>query len=148
MVEQQRDTQHGGQAGTDAFLGKGSHVSGKVVLSGPGHIEGRVEGEISAQGTLVIGDGAVVNAQVTGETIVIHGQVTGDVTARQKLELRRGCRVSGNISAPRLVVEEGAAFEGQCTMAGDKTTRLGDKPETSLLLRQRKDELAVPPAVV
>lgn len=126
-------------AGTDAFLGKGSQITGKVVLSGTGRIEGKVEGEIAAQDTLVIGESAVVNAQVSGETIVVHGRVTGDVTARQKLELRAGSKVTGNINAPRLIVEEGAVFEGQCKMgAADATARLGDKSDVSVLLRDKK----------
>jgi cytoskeletal protein CcmA (bactofilin family) len=139
MVEPQRNA----GAGTDAFLGKGSQVTGKVVLAGTGRIEGKVEGEIAAQETLVIGESAVVNAQVSGDTIVIHGKVTGDVTARQKLELRMGCKVSGNISAPRLVVEEGATFEGQCSMGvGGDASRLGEpKPDVSVLLRDAKKDV-------
>ena len=137
MMEPQRSA----SAGTDAFLGKGSQVTGKVVLAGTGRIEGKVEGEIAAQDTLVIGETAVVNAQVSGETIVIHGRVTGDVTARQKLELRAGSKVSGNISSPRLVVEEGATFEGQCTMgSADPTAKLGEKPDLSVLVREKKHD--------
>lgn len=128
-----------GGLGTDAFLGNGSHVTGKVVLGGTGRIEGKVEGEIAAQDTLVIGETAVVNAQVSGETIVIHGRVTGDVTARQKLELRAGSKVSGNVRAPRLVVEEGAVFEGQCAMGASDPTHLGEKDVSALLREKRKD---------
>lgn len=130
-------------AGTDAFLGKGSQVTGKVVLAGTGRIEGKIEGEVAAQETLVIGESAVLNAQVSGETIVIHGKVTGDVTARQKLELRTGCKVTGNISAPRLVVEEGATFEGQCSM-GSPEAKLGEKPDVSVLLRDAKKDAPRP----
>ncbi len=129
------DQRVGSAAGTDAFLGKGSQISGKVVLSGTGRIEGKVEGEIAAQDTLVIGESAIVNAQVSGETIVIHGRVTGDVTARQKLELRSGSKVAGNISAPRLIVEEGAVFEGNCKMGAVEVGR--DKGDVSVLLNKK-----------
>jgi cytoskeletal protein CcmA (bactofilin family) len=136
MTEPQRNA----APGTDAFLGKGSQVTGKIILAGTGRIEGKVEGEIAAQDTLVIGDTAVVNAQVSGETIVIHGRVTGDVTARQKLELRTGSKVSGNISAPRLIVEEGATFEGQCTMGGTPAGKAAEKTDVAVLLREKKHE--------
>ena len=136
MTEPQRNA----APGTDAFLGKGSQVTGKIILAGTGRIEGKVEGEIAAQDTLVIGDTAVVNAQVSGETIVIHGRVTGDVTARQKLELRTGSKVSGNISAPRLIVEEGAIFEGQCTMGGTPAGKGAEKPDVAVLVRDKKHE--------
>jgi len=125
-----------GGGGVDAFLGKGSRVTGKVVLDGVGRIEGHVEGEISAQDTLTIGESAVVNARIVGASIVIEGRVTGDVTARQRLELAPTSRVQGNVSTPNLVVREGAFFEGQCAMGGtdsgaakDKSTRPAAAPE-------------------
>src|SRR5258706_8895264 len=49
----------------NAFLGRGSKVTGKLVFEGPVRIEGHVEGEIAAQDTLTIGEGAVINAQIT-----------------------------------------------------------------------------------
>src|SRR5215467_6627397 len=59
-------TQQTGPGGIGAFLGKGTKVTGKLVFDGPGRIEGHVEGEITAQDVLTIGDGATVNAKVTG----------------------------------------------------------------------------------
>jgi cytoskeletal protein CcmA (bactofilin family) len=119
MFERERHDGQGGEAGgTSAFLGKGSRITGKVVFEGTGRIEGHVEGEIAAQDTLIIGEGAVVKAKVSGTCIIVHGHVTGDLTARQRLELRAPSRVVGNISAPSLVVHDGATFEGQCSMAG------------------------------
>jgi cytoskeletal protein CcmA (bactofilin family) len=117
MVERERSTgQLGGSAGVDAFLGKGTSITGKLVFDGTGRIEGRVEGEVSAQDTLTIGEGATVNAKVSGTSIIVEGHVTGDVTARQRLELRATGRVHGNVSAASLIVHEGAILDGQCTM--------------------------------
>src|SRR4029450_5446704 len=104
-------------AGMDAFLGKGSKVDGKLVLEGTGRIEGQLDGEISAQDTLTIGESAVVNAKISGTSIIIEGRVTGDACARQRLELRATSRVQGNISTPCLIVHDGALFEGQCSMS-------------------------------
>jgi cytoskeletal protein CcmA (bactofilin family) len=106
-----------------AFLGKGSRVTGKLVFEGTGRIEGQVEGEISAQDTLIIGDTAVINAQITGSSIVIHGRVTGDVTARKRLEIRAPGKLFGNISTPSLVIHEGVVFEGQCSMGATESQR-------------------------
>jgi cytoskeletal protein CcmA (bactofilin family) len=108
---------------TSAFLGKGSRVTGKVTFEGPARIEGHVEGEVSAQDALVIGEGAVVNAQIVGSSVVIHGKVTGDVTARKKLEIRAPGKLYGNITTPSLVIHEGVTFEGQCTMGGTESPR-------------------------
>jgi cytoskeletal protein CcmA (bactofilin family) len=104
---------------SSAFLGKGSRIAGKLVFEGPARIEGTVEGEITAQDMLTIGESAVVNAQITGNAVIIHGRVTGDVTARKRLEIRAPGRLVGNIVTPNLVIHEGVVFEGQCTMGGD-----------------------------
>ena len=125
--------------GIDAFLGKGTKITGKLVFEGPGRIEGHVEGEISAHDTLTIGEGATVNAKITGTSIIVEGQITGDVTARQRLELKPSGRVRGNVTAPSLVVHEGAQLDGQCSMTGTekKLADLGDDP--SLVLDNARD---------
>ena len=61
----ERDRGTGQPGGIDAFLGKGTTISGKLVFEGPGRIEGKVEGEIAAHDTLTVGEGAVVNAKVS-----------------------------------------------------------------------------------
>jgi cytoskeletal protein CcmA (bactofilin family) len=110
----------------NALLGTGSRITGKLVFEGPALIEGQIDGEITAQDTLTIGESAVVDAQITGTSIVIHGRVTGDVTARKRLEIRASAKLSGRISTPRLVIHEGGVFEGQCVM-GDVEGQHADK---------------------
>ena len=124
MFDRDRDrTQIEETGGTSAFLGKGSRVTGKLVFEGAVRIEGHVEGEITAQDTLTIGESAIVNAQVNGTSVVVHGKVTGDITARKRLEIRAPGKVFGNISSPSVVINEGVVFEGQCTMGGADTAR-------------------------
>lgn len=119
-----REKTQTGEAGvTSAFLGKGSKITGKVVLDGPGRIEGQIEGEVTAQDTLTIGEGAVVNARIAGTSVIVQGEVTGDIAARTRLELRAPSRVRGNIQTPSLVIQDGAIFEGQCSMGGSDATR-------------------------
>jgi cytoskeletal protein CcmA (bactofilin family) len=124
MFEREREKAHPEEtAATSAFLGKGSRVTGKLAFEGTVRIEGHVEGEITAQDTLTIGESAVVNAQINGSSIIVNGKVTGDITARKRLEIRSPGRVYGNISAPSLVIHEGVIFEGQCTMSPGEGTR-------------------------
>jgi cytoskeletal protein CcmA (bactofilin family) len=125
MFDRERDAAQ--PEGTSAFLGKGSKVTGKLVFEGTVRIEGHVEGEISAQDTLIIGESAVVNAQIHGTSIVVHGRVTGDVTARKRLEIRAPGKLFGNIATPSLVIHEGVVFEGQCTMSGTESASRTDK---------------------
>ena len=130
MFERDKTTQVDETGGTSAFLGKGSRVSGKLTFEGTVRIEGQVEGEIAAQDALTIGEGAVVNAHITGTTVVVHGKVTGDITARKRLEIRAPGKVFGNISTPSLVIQEGVIFEGHCSMGGAPLA--SKKPPSSL----------------
>jgi len=101
-----------------ANLGKGSRVEGKLSFEGSVRIDGQVEGDISAQDTVVIGKNAEVTAQIHASTVIIEGRVNGDVTARQRIELRAPSKLFGNLVTPSLVIHEGAVFEGHCTMGG------------------------------
>src|SRR6185503_20916374 len=123
----------GDTGATSAFLGKGCRVTGKLVFEGSVRIEGQVEGEIMAQDALVIGESAVVNAQINGTAIVIHGKVTGDVNARKRLEIQAPGKVFGNISAPCLVIHEGVVFERQCTMGAGDTQRVDPSRKVAFL---------------
>lgn len=110
------------EATVSAFLDENTTLTGTVVLGGPAKIEGRVEGEVTAKDILTVGKNAVVNARITGTTVTVHGTVKGDITASTRLELCSPCRVQGNISAPSLVIHEGAVFEGSCTMASSSAS--------------------------
>ena len=101
-----------------AHLGKGSRVEGKLTFEGSVKIDGFIDGEIQAQQAVIIGEAAVINAQINAETIVIKGKVTGDITARRQVELRGPAKWSGNITTPSLVIHEGVLFEGHCSMGG------------------------------
>lgn len=103
-------------SGLIAFLGKGTRITGTLVFEGPCRIEGHVEGEVTARDTLTVGESAVVNARVSGSTVVIHGTVTGDVVAATRLEIRAPGKVIGDVSTPSLVINEGAVLEGRCSM--------------------------------
>lgn len=144
MFERERSRgQSEDMTASNAFLGKGSRVTGKLVFEGAARIEGQIDGEITAQDTLTIGESAVVNAQIIGNSIVIHGRVTGDVTARKRLEIRSPGRLIGNINAPSLVIHEGVVFEGQCSMGAADTQRGTDKDRK--VAHFPKDERAAEP---
>jgi cytoskeletal protein CcmA (bactofilin family) len=105
-------------AEVNAYLGRGSRVSGKLNFDGTVRVDGHVEGEISAQDTLIVGERAVVTATISGTTVVIKGKVTGDINAKKRVEIRAPGKLYGNIVTPSLVIHEGVIFEGQCSMGG------------------------------
>ena len=100
----------------NAHLGRGSRVSGKLSFDGTVRVDGQVEGEISAQDTLIVGENAVVTAQISGTTVIIRGKVTGDINAKKRVEIRAPGKLYGNIVTPGLVIHEGVIFEGHCSM--------------------------------
>lgn len=99
-----------------AYLDQGSKVSGKLSFEGPARIDGQVDGEITAKDGIMIGESAVVTAQIKAASIIVAGKVSGDITASQRIEIRPSAKVVGNLTAPVLVVHEGAVFEGHCAM--------------------------------
>jgi cytoskeletal protein CcmA (bactofilin family) len=99
------------------FLGSQTEFTGTLMFSGVVHLEGAFQGEIFSRGTLVVGSESVVEAHIQAHVLKIAGEVHGDLTATQRTELYASARVFGNIRTPRLIVEEGAFFEGTCSMA-------------------------------
>ena len=107
-----------GARDVQAHLGQGSRVEGKLTFEGSVRIDGQVEGEISAQEMVVLGESADVAATIVANVIVVQGRVTGDLNARKRVELKAPASVAGNISTPSLVIHEGVVFEGHCAMGG------------------------------
>ncbi|MEO8604437.1 MAG: polymer-forming cytoskeletal protein [bacterium] len=101
-----------------AHLGQGSRIEGKLTFDGSVRVDGQVEGEISAQDSVIIGEGAEVTGQIVANTIIVQGRVTGDLTARKRIELKAPASLAGNVNTPSLVIHEGVVFEGHCSMGG------------------------------
>ena len=80
-------------------------------------INGQFEGALDTKGNLAIGERAHVKAAIKGEDIHIAGTVEGPVTATRRIELLSTARVIGKLSTPRLVIQEGAVFQGSCEMS-------------------------------
>ena len=118
-----------------AYFGKGSKISGKLNFEGTVRVDGRVDGEIHAKDTLVIGDTAEVMAEIHATSIVVRGTVRGDIHATKKVEIRAPGKLYGNILAPALVIEEGVIFEGTCTMEN-----IGAKAQAQVKPLGRKEE--------
>ena len=118
------------QNGRDVVnIGKSVVIKGELNGSEDLTIEGHVEGEVSARDMLTVSESAVVNARVSGSTIVILGTVTGDVVAATRLEIRAPGRVIGDVTTPSLVINEGASLEGRCSMrSGQGTEATRDLP--------------------
>jgi cytoskeletal protein CcmA (bactofilin family) len=112
----------------NAFLGAGTNYHGKLHFQGAVRIDGNFQGEVVSEGTLVIGQDAVVDGQVKVGQLVLSGRIKGEVEAKNKVVLHKTANLQGNIRTPVLVVEEGAVLEGQLVM-GSLDTAESAKPE-------------------
>lgn len=107
--------------GTMANIGKSislkGDLSGNEDLTIEGHVEGRVD---LPNNLLTIGANGSVNAEVHAKTVVVVGKVTGNVSAAERIEIQATGLVNGDVSAPRLVVAEGAVVNGSIEMGVKK----------------------------
>ncbi len=99
-----------------AFLGKGTQFKGILIFDGVVRLEGKLEGEISSEGHLIVGRDAEVKAEVKVVSIQVAGTVIGNITAHEKVEILATGKVQGDIVTPKLAIEEGALFTGHCQM--------------------------------
>ena len=102
------------------LLGKGSEFDGKLTFEGQVRIDGKFSGQIFTKDTLVVGEGARVNAEINAGTVIVNGVVEGNIKATQLIELHTPGRVKGNLETPSLSIDKGVMFEGSCKMDGAK----------------------------
>ena len=102
--------------GDVSLIGKGSVLEGTIKTDGGVRIDGRVIGEVVAKGSAAVGEGGEVDGSLTAKNISVAGRVQGNLTATEKLTLEARSIVSGDIRAARLIVDEGAVFDGKCEM--------------------------------
>ena len=101
-----------------AFIDEGTEIEGKYNFSGVVMLNGKLSGEIASAESLIIGDKGAIHASIRAGSVVVSGEVVGNIVASERIELRNASRVTGNLEAPVIVVDEGALFEGQCRMTG------------------------------
>ena len=116
-----RDIKEGRLSG---FVGHGTTLTGETEFHAMLRVDGRLIGTVTSEaGTLIIGTNGQVDANVAVAAAMVNGSVNGDILATEKLHLGRTARVMGNISSPRLIVEEGAVLEGSCSMLRARETQ-------------------------
>jgi cytoskeletal protein CcmA (bactofilin family) len=118
--EEQADGQSEKGTGTEdisAFVGRGVEFKGTISYSGTVRIDGSLEGEIRTDGTLLIGEDAVIQAKVSAGKILCKGKITGDVVAKEGVKLRAPAVITGSVKTPVLSIEEGVLFNGGLEMS-------------------------------
>ncbi len=99
------------------FIGADATFEGHIEFAGTIRVDGRMKGQITSKGgTVIVGEKAVVDADMVVGAAVIMGQLTGTIDAAERIEVFPPGRVGGDIQAPVISIEPGGVFNGTCIM--------------------------------
>ncbi len=98
------------------IIGKGITIRGSLTGGGDLVIEGRVEGQIALKNHLTIEGSGIVEADIRADELTINGEASGNIDASTKVAINTSARVNGDIKAVRVVIEDGAVFNGSIEM--------------------------------
>lgn len=111
----------------NGFLDAGSHIRGELSFENTFRVDGKITGTVKSKGDLVVGDGGIIDGEIEAGRIFVSGTVKGEVKARQRVEIGVSGRVEADVWTPALVIEDGAFFQGSCTMEIDKPSETSSR---------------------
>jgi len=100
------------------MIGEGTVFEGTLSADSDIRISGRVVGKLDIKGKVIVAQEGVIEGEVIAMNLDVGGRIHGDVHVEERVVLKSSARVEGNIKSSRLVVEEGAVFNGECQMGG------------------------------
>lgn len=107
------------------FIDQGVSLEGTLQLTGTFRIDGNVKGNIISEQTLVLGEGAKVEGQIEGNSVVIAGRFDGVIFAKGRVLIQAKGVVTGEVHSPCLVIDPGGIFDGRCHMLGSSDAATG-----------------------
>lgn len=127
-----------------SVLQEGVVIRGEIETKGDLRLDGALEGKVRVAERLMIGASGKINAEVEANEVVVMGSVDGSIRARRRLELKKGARVTGDVSTPILVIEEGVFFDGTSKMGDpEKSGSSKSKSEGEILKLENKGSKAI-----
>ncbi len=118
----------------NSIVGEGTRFRGELDLNGLLRIDGDYTGTIRTPGKVLVGKNGRAECTIKAGTVVIGGVVKGDIFATEKVIILSTGMIIGNITCPRLIVEEGVLLDGNCTICAE------ERAEST----EQKEEEAVP----
>lgn len=105
------------QDAISTFIGPEADIKGALSFEGTIRVDGRMKGKIeSADGTLIVGESARIEADISVDSGVIMGEIIGTVCAKSRIEVYKPARITGDIQAPVISIDAGVTFNGNCAM--------------------------------
>ena len=104
-----------------AYMGEDTVFNGLLNFEGTVRIDGKFEGKVMTEDTLIIGETGHLMAEITAGTVICMGRVEGTIVASKKVEIHATSKVLGNIKSPAIDIELGGILDGNCDMTGKET---------------------------
>ena len=103
------------------LLGRDTTIEGTLTFKETIRVDGGIKGKlISADGTVIVGENAVLDADIQVAVAIIRGKLNGRVEASHRVEIYAPAEVNGDISAPTVAIDSGVIFNGNCKMLGSQ----------------------------
>ena len=102
------------------ILGKGSIFEGKLKVEHTLRVDGKFTGDITTSDTLIIGKEGNINGNIKAKTLIVGGRLSGSAEIKEKLVLESKSEFHGEMKTSKLVIDEGAIFDGRCSMKYDE----------------------------
>ena len=104
-----------------AYMGEDSVFNGSLNFDGTVRIDGKFEGKVITEDTLIIGETGHLMAEISAGTVICMGRVEGTIVASKKVEIHSTSKILGNIKSPAIDIELGGILDGNCDMTGKET---------------------------
>jgi cytoskeletal protein CcmA (bactofilin family) len=104
------------------ILNSDIELKGTLKFAGELTFDGKLDGDISSEGVLNLGDNAVVKGNLNVNSVVLRGKINGNVTAKERIEIKAKTELFGDIRSARLVIEEGVTFVGKSEVNPNKVS--------------------------
>ena len=111
-----KNKKRGREEKTNSIIGLGTEFKGTLKDRGSVRVDGRFEGEIETEGSVIVGEEAEVKANIKAKSVIIGGKVIGDIDCEGKVEISSTGSLEGKVKASDLTIAEGAFFNGECRM--------------------------------
>ena len=105
-------------------------IKGHLKFAGELTFDGKVDGEVLTDGTLHLGDSAIINGNINAQSVVVRGKINGNINAKEKIEIKAKTELFGDIRATKLVIEEGVTFVGKTEVNPNKVSPTPPTPPT------------------
>lgn len=136
-----RDEQNGGKTGNlNTIIGKGSSLEGTLKVEQSLRVDGRIKGQLSTTDSLIIGKEGEIEGEIITKNAIIGGKVRAKINATGKVVLEPNAIFVGEMKTARLVIDDGAVFEGRCSMQKESKLSFEAKVPASTPLKKTEEK--------